>query len=225
MNTNDDESNYREKKTQWLRNPSSKSLEELSVAGETLARFIQQSRDHTSIRYDFCLVGAFLLLLAVVFQPRPTITPFSLLLLACYLGSFTSYNLITCPRHFPLFLTMVCFAPMIQTEPRRFVLIVSFLLLSLLPRSFILNGVATVLLLGVSPSSFLLPQMVAEMVAILVPSSVVPACLACVFHWLALMGVSSYERERSSLAICLLFIGKEHAFSLLCLWELLRLLA
>ena len=113
---------------------------------------------------------------------------------------------------------------MIQTEPRRFILIGSFLLLSLLPGSFVLNGVATVLLLGVSPSSVVVPQMVAEMAAILVPSSVIPARLACVFHWLALAGVSRQERERSSVAICLLFIGKEYAFSLLCFWEVLRLL-
>ena len=113
---------------------------------------------------------------------------------------------------------------MIRTEPRRFILIGSFLLLSLLPGSFVLNGVATVLLLGVSPSSVVVPQMVAEMAAILVPSSVIPARLTCVFHWLALAGVSRQERERSSVAICLLFIGKEHAFSLLCFWEVLRLL-
>ena len=119
---------------------------------------------------------------------------------------------------------------MIQTELRRFILIVVFLLLSLLPGSFVLNGVATILLLGVSPSS-LVPQMVAEMAAILVPSSVIPACLACAFHWLVCVfhwlgvGVSSRERERSSLALCLLFIGMDHSFSLLCLWEVLGLLA
>lgn len=230
-NTIDDASSYREKKEQWLRNPSQQSLEELRVAGETLVRFIQQSRDHTSIRYDFCLVGAFLLLLVVLLQPRLAITPFSLLLLALYLGSFTSYTLITCPGKYPLFLTIVSFAPMIQTELRRFILIVVFLLLSLLPGSFVLNGVATILLLGVSPSSLLVPQMVAEMAAILVPSSVIPACLACAFHWLVCVfhwlgvGVSSRERERSSLALCLLFIGMDRSFSLLCLWEVLRLLA
>ena len=213
-NTNANAISYKEKKEQWLRSASSKSLEELHVAGETLVRFVRQSRDHTPIQYDFCLVGAFLLLIAIVFQPRPPITPFSLLLLACYLGSFTSYTLITCPRKYPLFLAIVCFVPMIRTEPRRFIL----------TGSFVLNGVATVLLLGVSPSSVVVPQMVAEMAAILVPSSVIPARLACVFHWLALAGVSRQERERSSVAICLLFIGKEHAFSLLCFWEVLRLL-
>ena len=223
-NTNANAISYKEKKEQWLRSASSKSLEELHVAGETLVRFVRQSRDHTPIQYDFCLVGAFLLLIVIVFQPRPPITPFSLLLLACYLGSFTSYTLITCPWKYPLFLAIVCFVPMIQTEPRRFILIGSFLLLSLLPGSFVLNGVATVLLLGVSPSSVVVPQMVAEMAAILVPSSVIPARLACVFHWLALAGVSRQERERSSVAICLLFIGKEHAFSLLCFWEVLQLL-